>query len=364
MYTISQIQGIEWELTTKCNAACPQCVRNFYGGNTIQSLPLVSQSLEQFKKAIPWDQMSSLKQIYFCGTYGDPIACPDLLKICEWLKENTDVNVTVHTNGGLQSVKYWQKLAKVVDKCAFGIDGLEDTNHLYRRNVQWHKLMRNAKAFIDNGGNAIWDFIVFKHNQHQVQEAKTMSSKLGFADFNFKKTHRFLDKKHDLIQKSPVMNSKQEIEYYLEMPTNEEYKNKVSEDYVRLEKQYGSFKEYAMLTNIVCYKLQVKDIYISGPGHVFPCGWLADRMYGHEPENHPDHARMKHLWTSLGGEHKANLFHTPFKEIVEEGWLPLLERTWTNKDRLERCGVQCGSDMTHIKSSAKIKYKNDYAKIT
>ena len=349
MYTISQIEGIEWELTTKCNAACPQWVRNFYGGKTIESLPLVSQTLEQFKKAIPWDKMDSLKQIYFCGTYGDPIACPDLLKICEWIKTNTTCNITMHTNGGLQSNKYWSKIAQIVDKCAFGIDGLEDTNHLYRRNVQWNKLMRNVQSFINNGGHAIWDFIVFKHNEHQVEQAREYAMQMGFKNFNFKKTHRFLDKKHDLIDKSPVVNMNNDVEYYLEMPEQDKYRNTVGKNYVQLEKQYGSFKKYAMLTKINCYDVRSKNIYIAASGHVFPCGWLADRMYGYEPENHPDHARMKELWNTLGGEHKANLFFTPFQEIVEEGWLQLLERTWTNKDRLERCGVQCGSGINHIR---------------
>ena len=73
----------------------------------------------------------------------------------------------------------------------FGIDGLEDTNHLYRVNVKWKKVMENVKAFVENGGNAIWDYIVFRHNEHQVEQAREFSNKIGFKKFLVKKTGRF-----------------------------------------------------------------------------------------------------------------------------------------------------------------------------
>ena len=66
----------------------------------------------------------------------------------------------------------------------FGIDGLEDTNHLYRRNVRWPTLMRNVRAFVEAGGNAEWDFIEFRQNQHQVEQARMLADELGFSMFN------------------------------------------------------------------------------------------------------------------------------------------------------------------------------------
>jgi hypothetical protein len=44
---------------------------------------------------------------------------------------------------------------------------LEDTNHLYRENVEWKKIMENARAFISAGGTAHWDMLIFDHNKHQ-----------------------------------------------------------------------------------------------------------------------------------------------------------------------------------------------------
>ena len=72
------------------------------------------------------------------------------------------------------------------DYCVFSIDGLEDTNHLYRRNVKWEKVIENARSFITAGGKAHWDMLVFEHNKHQVDEAKSYANKLGFVWFRSK----------------------------------------------------------------------------------------------------------------------------------------------------------------------------------
>ena len=53
------------------------------------------------------------------------------------------------------------------------LDGLEDTNHIYRRYTDWSKIERNAKTFLNAGGKGSWVFIVFKHNEHQVDEAES-----------------------------------------------------------------------------------------------------------------------------------------------------------------------------------------------
>ena len=50
----------------------------------------------------------------------------------------------------------------------FSLDGLEDTNHIYRVGVQFKKVMENTQAFINAGASAHWDMLVFKHNKHHV----------------------------------------------------------------------------------------------------------------------------------------------------------------------------------------------------
>ena len=68
-------------------------------------------------------------------------------------------------------------------RVVWGIDGLEDTNHIYRVGAKWEKIINNAKAFIDAGGIASWQFIEFEHNKHQIEEAKQLAKELGFKEF-------------------------------------------------------------------------------------------------------------------------------------------------------------------------------------
>jgi hypothetical protein len=53
--------------------------------------------------------------------------------------------------------------------------------------------MRNVDAFIAAGGNAEWDFLVFRHNEHQVDAARALALGMGFTLFNAKATSRFFD---------------------------------------------------------------------------------------------------------------------------------------------------------------------------
>ena len=79
-------------------------------------------------------------------------------------------------------------------RVAFHIDGLEDTNHLYRKNVLWHQLIENVSAFINAGGRAGWNMIIFKHNEHQVEEARQLSEKMGFSNFSTHYSARWINR--------------------------------------------------------------------------------------------------------------------------------------------------------------------------
>ena len=87
--------------------------------------------------------------------------------------------------------EYWTKVGNVLKNLKrhsviFGIDGLSDTHHIYRRNTKYEDVINNAKAFIAAGGRANWQYIIFDHNKHQTEEAKHIAKELGFDDIIFK----------------------------------------------------------------------------------------------------------------------------------------------------------------------------------
>ena len=53
--------------------------------------------------------------------------------------------------------------------------------------------MSNVKTFISNGGRATWEYLVFKHNQHQTSQAEALSKRMGFENFRHFFSERWQD---------------------------------------------------------------------------------------------------------------------------------------------------------------------------
>lgn len=183
MYRFENIKQIHLEITDRCNASCPQCARNILGGKENPHLSKTELSLADVKKILPPHIVHQLKRVFLCGNYGDPGVGKDTLEVFQYLREtNPEMNLGMNTNGGMRSPNWWASLAETIQRkgdVKFGLDGLEDTNKLYRKNVDFHKAMDNIQSFIDHGGRAVWEYIVFAHNEHQVEEARALSQKMG-----------------------------------------------------------------------------------------------------------------------------------------------------------------------------------------
>jgi MoaA/NifB/PqqE/SkfB family radical SAM enzyme len=357
-YQYQNIKSVELEISTFCNAACPQCPRNIQGGKTIHNLPLINWEFDQLRSILKIEFVRQLKMIYFCGTYGDPMTNPDIAKMCSWLKEiNPNIRLGIHTNGGVGKNVSYKNLSSLVDFIAFGIDGLEDTNHLYRKNTNWNAIMKNVRTFIDHDGHAVWDFIIFRHNQHQVETARLLSRELGFQEFNVKKTGRFFNKAHKMVGKVDVLDLNGNKEYVLEPPTNTEYLNRAYQNLTQID-----FDAYIKQTKITCYWRKNNMIYIGADGYVFPCGFLHDRLYGIEAEQTLDHKKILDWMEKIGGQHLANVFHTELSQIINGTWFQHIQNSWQS-DRLERCAVLCGENVNLLsEQNVSIKYKNDLVK--
>jgi len=219
----------------------------------------------------------------------------------------------------------------------FGIDGLEDTNAIYRRKTQWKTIMKNASAFIKNGGRAHWDFIVFEHNQHQVEQARELSQQMGFQTFNIKKTYRFFNKSHELVPSLDVLDDNMQKIYEIRPPSQPRYQNNSMKSIKFIDK-----KDYVKQAQISCRHLKKNHVYIGADGYVFPCGWLHDRMYGIESLHTQDRSRLANMMQDIGGAHLANCFHSSLESIIDGAWFKSIQDQWSAAHRLERCAWICG----------------------
>lgn len=183
-----------------------------------------------------------------CGDYGDPAAAKETVEIFRWFRSiNPQITLGMNTNGSLKTEKFWQDLGDILnrehDYCVFSLDGLADTNHIYRRNTNWDKIIRNVKAFVAAGGRAHWDMLIFKHNQHQVNQAADLAEQLGFVTFRAKVSKRF--------DKKPVEG--------ILPPDNFE-------------------NNYIQSSQIDCYALKEQSIYLDHRGLFAPCCWLGNNL--------------------------------------------------------------------------------------
>lgn len=343
------ISQVEIELTTRCNAACPQCVRNYYGGRTWPTLPLVDLDLKTIQKSLE-PLLSRIDLVKLCGTYGDPGLYKDLIPLVGWLKDHSQVDIVINTNGSLRTVSWWRELAKVMGqrgKVYFGIDGLQDTHHLHRRRTNFDKIIKNLTAFNQAGGRSIWSFIIFRHNQHQVEQARIMAENLGCEMFAVKSTTRFVDKQHRLVDRTPVMSDRDEIEYWLDPTDDPEYVNPGFADVARIDQRPGGYAHYLTTNPIKCHAMHTKLVVISAQGYVLPCGYLHDRFYGYESEQHPDHIKLQQMIEDSGGLDQLSIYHHPIEDIIRSDFFSKLQNSWINPvSRLQRCAHQCGADNT------------------
>ena len=139
---LSNINEIHIEPTSMCNAQCPQCARNILGEGLNPNIRLGSLPLQWYENNLTIDNISKIKKILICGNLGDPCASPNLIDAIKYIKSiNENIVIGIHTNGSLKTNEWFKKLGNILqgtnDYTVFSIDGLEDNNHVYRRNTSW-----------------------------------------------------------------------------------------------------------------------------------------------------------------------------------------------------------------------------------
>jgi MoaA/NifB/PqqE/SkfB family radical SAM enzyme len=170
------IKEYELEITADCNAECPLCAR------TEAMMPLrgnPSISLDNIRHIFATRESCEGKSFKLCGVLGDPIVHPECFEICEYLTSNGGY-VSISTNGGMNDEEWWTRLGGMKGVSVFfAVDGFENTNHIYRVNVNWKTLERNIRAFMSAGGKGTWVFIPFAHNEDDYEKALSFSKELG-----------------------------------------------------------------------------------------------------------------------------------------------------------------------------------------
>ena len=303
------------------------CPRFDFELNLIKDITNNSHTtLEVVKNRIGSGILSKLKKFYSCGVLGDGAMNPECVEIYDFVKSSGTLSTSLNSNGGLRNKEFWTALAETDTHVVFAIDGLADTNHLYRRNVKFDKVIENVEAFVKAGGVADWDFLVFKHNQHQIEEAELLAKKLGFRRFNKKETTRWddFDSDGNWIQRKSIQIGDYELTK-VERETNATG---------LANTQKAMIKDTFETREIKChsYHQNKSEIYLAANGEVSPCCWLGDLKI-HEAKNIiDDYEKININFTTLEDILNGEFFRELAKGIQGE----------PDAYRLQTCFHTCG----------------------
>ena len=336
MLTYSDIEKVHLEISSRCNAACPDCPRNLRGVDVEGLFDERDMRLSEVQKLFPPEFIQRLTDVTINGNHGDFVTARDGLRIVEYIREcNPDTRIRIGTNASAQP-KIWAELGRIPNlEIIFRIDGLADTHSIYRQDTDFDTVISNAQSFIQSGGYAIWAMILFDHNRHQIDEARAMSERLGFAAF------QLVDAGRDNMV---VFDRQKNYKGVIGKPVRIVKDWKILQEEFEGAKKYGvqdhqTYYAQAPKRKINCRVKGVNEVYVQSNGQVYPCCWL-----GFSPDHNFVRVGNDQIRAISAGNNALD--HGLEAAIV---WFDTVEKSWglpSVKDgQLWGCHQTCGFDI-------------------
>ena len=190
--------GMWLDLSTYCNAKCPQCHRTDANGlEKADWLSLIQWSFKEFKSMFPKKTLEHINHFDICGTWGDPIMNKDIFKIVKYIIENSNANILINTNGSFRSPDWWWDLGLLGKKritVMWAIEGVTQEQHsLYRQDTSLDSVLENMESFSLAGGRSQVFTVTFKHNEKDLFNIATLVKECGAQDIFFVQSNRFYE---------------------------------------------------------------------------------------------------------------------------------------------------------------------------
>jgi len=208
---LSRVRGypltLMLEPTNFCNLKCPLCPT----GQGIINRKKQSLSFEKAK--IILDQLGSQIIHLRLWNWGEPLLCKDIFKIIEYAKKyNLFINLS--TNAFFLNKDFAKKLVNSkLDEIIISLDGAsEETYKKYRKEGSFFKAIEaiqeiNNQKKIQSKKNPIikLQFIVMRHNQHEIVKIIEIANEIGVNKVFFKSVGRMdLGVKEDITKYLPT----------------------------------------------------------------------------------------------------------------------------------------------------------------
>lgn len=246
--------AISVEPTTSCNLRCPQCpsgLRSF-------SRPVGMLQGDLYKGII--DDLAPTLAYLILYFQGEPYLNPDFLDMVAYAHKKKIYTATSTNAHYLKPENAKKTVESGLDRVIISIDGTtEDTYKKYRIGGSLEKVLEGTKNLVaakraakSSTPHIIWQFIVFKHNEHQIEDMKALAKEYGVDELGIKTAQVYDYETSDEL-----------------IPENEKYS--------RYTKQEDGYKIKNKLMNH-CWKLWHSCV-ITWDGLVVPCCFDKDATH-------------------------------------------------------------------------------------
>lgn len=190
------------EPTTSCNLRCPQCpsgLRSFTRPTGMLGEELFERVILQLKR-----HLHSLT-FYF---QGEPYLNPDFLKMVAFANQHHIYTITSSNAHYMTPANARQTVLSGLDKLIISVDGItQEVYETYRVGGQLTKVMAGTREILKQRKllgkrtpHVVWQFVVFKSNEHQVEAVKKLGKELGVDQVTIKTAQIYeFEKGHELI---------------------------------------------------------------------------------------------------------------------------------------------------------------------
>jgi len=387
------ITCLDFEISSICNAGCSVCMRRRDGHYS--EFSQTYWSMDDVKNHIDLEIIKNLKNLILCGNFGDTMGNPDVVKIVKYFRENNpNLPIHINTNGGIGDAKDFAKLAELGVHMIFGLDGLGESNELYRVNVKWDKILQNLNSFVTkvNSPHQLEiQFIMWAETTNQIIPMIDFIQSIGFGKLFLRKpyttgiktevyniqgqsTHFLteikkpelekyletfwdfnkLDKLKAELSEIDLSESPLELSNFLIKPKRSFKKNPYKKNDVTFsEKDINKFNS---ITNQTCYSKNFTNpsnlldsefnVYITHDKLLMPCCMIppniSNSIHHHSGEESPYQKEILNKMLEIGFD-KFSLKNSTLKNVFNSGVLhEFVYDDLVNKTPLKMCKTICG----------------------
>lgn len=190
--------SISFEPTTSCNLRCPECpsgLRQFTRPTGMLSNNFFRDTVEQLKDDL-------LYLIFYFQ--GEPYLNPEFLDMVKYASDRGIYTATSTNAHYLKDENAKRTVESGLDRMIISIDGTtQETYQNYRIGGNLEKVIEGTKNVIkwkkelgSKTPHVIFQFLVVKPNEHQIEDVKKLGAEVGVDEVRFK-TAQIYDYEHD-----------------------------------------------------------------------------------------------------------------------------------------------------------------------